>query len=145
MQPISLTTIHYLKDYPPPLLLYIYSTYQYSGIWTKISDLSHFFNNTCNCVNPGKDLHNRWGTIFTKGMKVSQHEEREQSQKHNIGKLKVEKVEKNDIWICCEKKTNQSTVRTAKRLAALFWYLIASTIDTLHAMKWHVYGTRSTM
>ena len=27
---------------------------------------------------------------------------------------------------------NQSTVSTAKRLASLFWYLIASTIDTLH-------------
>ena len=26
----------------------------------------------------------------------------------------------------------QSTVSTAKRLASLFWYLIASTIDTLH-------------
>ena len=73
----------------PPSLLYIYSTYQYSGILKKISDLSHFFNNTCNCVNPGKDLHNRWGTIFAKGMKVGQHEERKQSQKHNIGKLKV--------------------------------------------------------
>ena len=28
--------------------------------------------------------------------------------------------------------TNQSSVSTAKRLASLFWYLIASTIDTLH-------------
>ena len=27
---------------------------------------------------------------------------------------------------------NQSTVSTAKRLGSLFWYLIASTIDTLH-------------
>ena len=27
---------------------------------------------------------------------------------------------------------NQSTVSTAKRLSSLFWYLIASTIDTLH-------------
>ena len=27
---------------------------------------------------------------------------------------------------------NQRTVSTAKRLASLFWYLIASTIDTLH-------------
>ena len=29
-------------------------------------------------------------------------------------------------------KFNQSNVSTAKRLASLFWYLIASTIDTLH-------------
>ena len=29
-------------------------------------------------------------------------------------------------------KWNQGIVSTAKRLASLFWYLIASTIDTLH-------------
>ena len=46
---------------------------------------------------------------------------------------------------------NQSTVSTAKRLASLFWYLIASTINTLQntiklmAMKLHVYGTWRTM
>ena len=31
-----------------------------------------------------------------------------------------------------QEKIIQSTVSTAKRLASLFWYLIASTIDTLH-------------
>ena len=31
-----------------------------------------------------------------------------------------------------EFEVNQSTVSTAKRLACLFWYFIASTIDTLH-------------
>ena len=42
-------------------------------------------------------------------------------------KLKVEK-ELQQI----KQKENQSTVSTAKRLASLFWYLIASTIDNLH-------------
>ena len=31
-----------------------------------------------------------------------------------------------------QQRNNQSTVSTAKRLASLFYYLIASTIDTLH-------------
>ena len=34
-------------------------------------------------------------------------------------------------WKGCQ-YCNQSTVSTAKQLASLFWYLIASTIDTLH-------------
>ena len=48
-------------------------------------------------------------------------------------------------WKGCQ-YWNQSTVSTAKQLASLFWYLIASTFDTLHilsmAMKLHVYGTQ---
>ena len=35
------------------------------------------------------------------------------------------------IRVIGRKKINQSTVSTEKRLASLFWYLIASTIDTL--------------
>ena len=33
--------------------------------------------------------------------------------------------------------TNQSTVCSAEQLASLFWYLIASTIDTLHQWLWN--------
>ena len=51
----------------------------------------------------------------------------------------------------CSWMFNQSTVSTAKRLASLFWYLIASTIDTLHntlngyEIACNLYGTRSKM
>ena len=41
------------------------------------------------------------------------------------------------IW-----KSNQSTVSTAKRLASLFWYLIASTIDTLHTLHNTIHSYR---
>ena len=41
-------------------------------------------------------------------MKVSQQEEREQSQKHNIGKLKEKK---NDSWIRFEKNKKKHEFR----------------------------------
>ena len=47
---------------------------------------------------------------------------------HSVHTWYTHAVRSHDI----NTKLNQSTVSTAKRLASLFWYLIASRIDTLH-------------
>ena len=47
-------------------------------------------------------------------------------------RMKQIHIARQDVTISSQTIRNQSTVNTAKRLASLFWYLIASTIDTIH-------------
>ena len=58
---------------------------------------------------------------------------------------KLHTVDKNRTHLLSHYKINQSTISTAKRLASLFWYLIASTIDTLHIWKISKYNVHVCM